>query len=257
MTKRKILKSKLRDRAKVFGAWTSIGDPQISEAFAHTGVDFIGIDIEHSSISFQQSQRIIAAAQAYGTCCLPRIPSHSMETIKRLMDSGADGVIVPMVETVGEVEKLIEWTKYPPVGKRSFGVNRAHDYGFGFDTYIKDWNESSTLIVQIESTKGIENLEAILKFDEIDAVMLGPFDLSGSLGIPGQVDHPKIQEAAQLMTELSRKYKKGCGTQVVDPQPENVHAAFEQGNTFVVLSSDIFLLWKWGERMKQLIKNEK
>ena len=130
--RRRQLKTALRSRKPVFAGWTSLGDPQISEVLTNAGFDFIGIDIEHSTTSFQQSQRIIAAAQAGGSLCLPRIASHSMEMIKRLLDSGADGIIVPMVENAVQVEKLVEWIKYPPVGKRSFGINRGQNYGFDF-----------------------------------------------------------------------------------------------------------------------------
>lgn len=252
--RRKRLKSKLRDRDKVFATWTSIGDPQITEAFSQIDHDFVGIDIEHGTISYQQCQRIIAASQAYGRCCLPRIDSHSMPMIKRLLDSGADGIIVPMVQEEAELEKLIEWTKYPPVGKRSFGVNRAHDYGYGFDDYTSSWNDSSSLVLQIESIQGVENVEKFLKYDEVDAVMVGPYDLSGSLGLPGQIDHAKVQEAASHVIEMAKKYGKGCGTQATDPDQSNVAQAFETGYTFCVLSSDIFLLWKWGEKMNHLLK---
>ncbi|MEQ1879238.1 MAG: aldolase/citrate lyase family protein [Bdellovibrionia bacterium] len=252
---RKKLKNKLRERKRTFAAWTSIGDAQITEAFAQMDVDFIGIDIEHGTISFEQCQRIIAASQAYGTCCLPRIDSHSMPMIKRLLDSGADGVIVPMVQTVEEVEKLIEWTKYPPKGKRSFGINRAQRYGWDFDTYTQQWNETSSLVLQIESIAGVENIERIMAFDEVDAVMVGPYDLSGSLGIPGQIDHPRVQEAAAHVISTAKAKGRGCGTQIVEPTPEAIETAFSRGYTFNVLSSDIFLLWKWGENIKQMIRN--
>ena len=117
----------------VFGAWTSLYHPSITEIFASTGVDFIGIDIEHSTISLGQTQRIIAAAHAGKTACLPRIASHNGEQIKRVLDSGADGIIVPNVATQAEVERLVEWCKYPPAGKRSYGVARAQGYGLKFD----------------------------------------------------------------------------------------------------------------------------
>ena len=104
--KRKVVKKKFRDCAKIFGAWTSIGHASISEIFTQVGVDFIGIDIEHSTISQEQSQRIIAAAQAGGALCLPRIASHNPEMARRLLDSGADGLIVPMVNSKEEVEEL-------------------------------------------------------------------------------------------------------------------------------------------------------
>lgn len=252
---RKNLKDDLRGRKNIFATWTSIGDPQITEALSQVKMSFVGIDIEHGTISYQQSQRIIAAAQANGRCCLPRIDSHSMPMIKRLLDSGADGIIVPMVETPEQVEKLIEWVKYPPLGKRSFGINRGQNYGHDFDRYIKSWNDESSLVIQIESIRGVENIEKLLAYDEVDAVMVGPYDLSGSLGIPGQLDHPKLVAAAEHVVSAAKRFGRGCGTQVVDPDAESLAQAKKKGYTFTVLSSDIFLLWKWAEKMNGLIEN--
>ena len=181
------LKKLLEERRKVFAAWTSFGHPSISEAFSRTGVDFVGIDLEHSTISLEQAQQIIAVCQGSGTLALPRIASHNMEMIKRLLESGADGIIAPMVSNSLEVEKLIGWCKYPPVGQRSYGVGRGQGYGFDYEKYTRSWNESSILIIQIESIQGIENVEKLLNFVEVDGAMIGPYDISGSMGVPGQL----------------------------------------------------------------------
>jgi 2-dehydro-3-deoxyglucarate aldolase len=256
-SKRWDLKAKLRNRQRVFAAWTSLAHPSITEVFSRTGVDFVGIDIEHSTISQEQSQRIIAACQANRTVCLPRVASHNMEMIKRLLDSGADGMIVPMVSTPEEVGQLISWCKYPPLGKRSFGIARAQGYGFDFSDYIKNWNDSSSLIVQIESVQGVETIEKILSYEEIDGAMIGPYDLSGSLAIPGQLDHPLVVEAGKKVIDACAKFGKACGTQIVEPDMRNMEDAFSAGYTFVVLASDIFILWKWAERIKNLIASVK
>ena len=253
-SKRRDLKDKLRNRQRVFAAWTSLAHPSITEIFARSGVDFVGIDIEHSTISQEQSQRIIAACQGNGTLCLPRVASHNMEMIKRLLDSGADGIIVPMVSTPEEVEKLILWCKYPPLGKRSFGIARGQGYGFDFDQYTKTWNESSSLIIQIESIQGVENIEKLLSYDDVDGAMIGPYDLSGSIGIPGQLDHPSVAGAAKKVIDSCAKFSKGCGTQIIEPDMKNIEAAFSEGYTFVVLASDVFILWKWAERIRDFIR---
>lgn len=249
------LKAKIRNRDMIFGGWTSIGHPSIAEIFARSGVNFIGIDIEHSTISQEQSQRIIAASQAGGIICLPRIASHNMEMIKRLLDSGADGIIAPMVSTPDEAEQLVSWCKYPPLGSRSYGIARAQGYGFDFAQYVKDWNDASIIIVQIESVRGVENIDNILSNPNIDGAMIGPYDLSGSLGIPGQLDHPLVQEASEKVILACKKHGKGCGTQVVKPDLANVASVFSAGYTFAVLASDIFALWTWSEQMGRLINS--
>ena len=248
------LREKLRTRVPVFGTWTSLGHPSITEVFTRTGADFVGIDIEHSTISQEQAQRIIAAAQAGGCACLPRVASHNGEQIRRVLDSGADGVIVPTVNSRAEVDRIIGWSKYPPIGGRSFGVSRAQGYGLDFSRYVEEWNSRSTVIVQIESITGVERAEEILGHPEVDGAMVGPYDISGSLRIPGQLSHPRVQEACARVIEACRKQGKACGTQLVEPDEENVSLALDQGYTFVVLSSDVFLLWKWAERMKEVRK---
>jgi 2-dehydro-3-deoxyglucarate aldolase len=246
------LKKRLRSRKTVFAGWTSFSHPGISEIFCRSEVDFIGIDIEHSTISQEQSQRIIAACHADNTLCLPRIASHNMEAIKRLLDSGADGIIVPMVNTVKEAKSIIEFCLYPPMGKRSFGIARAQGYGFDFKEYAGSWNKSGSIIVQIESVEGVENIDGILALDQIDGAMVGPYDLSGSLNIPGQLGHPKVLAACKKVIAACKKHGKSCGTQDIEPSTASIKQAINRGFTFVVLASDVFILWKWSQRMKQL-----
>lgn len=248
------LKNQLKDRRKVFAAWTSFGHPSICEVFSRSGVDFIGIDLEHSTISLERAQQVIAICHGSGTLALPRIASHNMEMIKRLLDSGADGIIAPLVSYPSEVENLISWCKYPPIGKRSYGVAPAQGYGFDFEEYTRSWNGSSILIIQIESIQGVENVEELLKFEEVDGVMIGPYDISGSIGVPGQLDHPDVNEACKRVISACKKAGKSCGTHLVEPSVNIVKDAFSDGYTFVVLASDVFVLWKWGANMKDLIE---
>lgn len=254
--RRQALKKKFRGRERIFGAWTSLSHPSITEIFSRIGVDFIGIDVEHSTINQEQSQRIIAASQGNRTLCLPRIASHNAEMTRRLLDSGADGIIVPNISTAEDVEAVIQWSKYPPIGKRGYGIARGQGYGFDFDEYTSKWNESSTLIIQIESIQAVKNIDKILFYDAIDGVMIGPYDISGSLGIPGQIEHSKVKDAATQVINACVRHSKACGTQVTDPNEKNIKEQFNAGYTFVVLASDIFLLWKWSARMKEIVDKQ-
>lgn len=252
MTAAATLKANLRRRVPVLGAWTSFGHPSITEIFARAGVDFIGIDLEHSTISLAEAQRIIAAAQAGGVVCLPRVASHNAQQIQRLLDAGADGVIVPNVSTRAQVERLVEWCKYPPVGARSYGVARAHGYGMDFDRYVATWNAQSVLIIQVESLQAVEAAEEFVAHEALDGVMVGPYDISGSMGIPGRLDHPRVTAACARVIEACRRHGKACGTHLIEPDEARVRAAFASGYTFVVLASDVFVLWEWAERMRRL-----
>jgi 2-dehydro-3-deoxyglucarate aldolase len=254
LAKRLALKEKLRRRAPVFGGCVSYPDPAITETFAKAGFDLIVIDMEHTTISLEEAKRIITSTQAEGACCLPRPVSHSNDIVKPLLEAGADGMFIQMVETPQQVRALIDGIKFPPVGRRSYGVNRAHGYGFDFQNYITDWNDSSVLILQIESITAVDNIDALLAFPEVDGVMIGPYDISGSLGVPGQTDHPKVREAGRRVIEAATAAGKSCCTQIANVTAERVRDAFDQGFTFVILGSDLFVLWKWAEDMQRLMR---
>lgn len=252
--KRATLKKRLRNRELLFAGWISYAHPSITETFARAGFDFIFIDMEHSTISIEQGQRIIAASQSEGVPCIPRPVSHSNDYIKPLLESGADGLLIQMVETTQQVQALISDIKYPPTGRRTYGVNRAQAYGFDFDEYIQNWNETSTFMLQIESIKAVENIEKLINFDEVDGVMIGPLDIAGSLGVPGQTTHPKVIEASRRVINACERYGKSCGTQVADVNHATVKALFELGYNYAILGSDLFALWRWAAQMKDMIK---
>lgn len=253
--KRAELKNKMRNRERMFAGWVSYSHPSITETFARAGFDFIAIDMEHATISLAEAQRIIAASQSEGVPCIPRPVSHSDDYLKPLMESGSDGMLVQMVNTPEQVENLIKLLKYPPVGRRTYGVNRAQAYGFDFDQYIHSWNDTSTFMIQVESIEAVENIEKLLAFDEIDGVMVGPYDISGSLGVPGQTSHPLVIEASKKVIAACEKFGKSCGTQVSDTTPESVQALFDLGYTYAIMGSDLFVLWKWAEKMKGIINS--
>lgn len=254
---KKVLKKALRSRKQLFGAWVSYSEPSITETFAKAGFDFLAIDMEHSTITMPEAKGIITASQFYDVPCIPRPVSHSNDFIKPLLEFGADGMLIQMVNNSDDVEKLIKNIKYPPVGNRSYGVNRAQGYGFDFDSYINDWNNNSIFMIQVESINAVENIESILSHDEIDAVMIGPYDISGSLGVPGQLNHPDVINASKKVIKACEKYGKSCGTQLNDPNLKNIDALFELGYTFAILGSDLFILWKWAEAMKEVMTNFK
>ncbi len=251
------LKNKLRRRERMFAGWVSYAHPSIAETFARANFDFMFIDMEHSTITVEQGQRIIAASQYEGVPCLPRPVSHNNDYLKPLLESGADGLLIQMVETAEQVDSLIRDIKYPPLGRRTYGVNRAQGYGFDFNEYIESWNQSSVFMLQVESVKGVENIEELLKFDEVDGVMVGPLDIAGSLGVPGQTNHPLVIEASKKVIGACKRYGKSCGTQVADVNAERVEALFDLGYTYAILGSDLFVLWKWAEDMRGLMEENR
>ena len=252
--RRALLKQKLRNRERLFAGWISYSHPSITETFASADFDVIFIDMEHSTISIEQGQRIIAACHGDNVPCVPRPVSHSNDYIKPLLESGADGMLIQMVETPEQVEQLVSFIKYPPVGRRTYGVNRAHAYGLEFDDYINSWNQTSVFLLQIESALGVKNIDQLLAYDEVDGVMIGPLDLAGSLGVPGQTKHPLVLEASQQVIEACKRYGKSCGTQVADANSAEIESLFSLGHTYAILGSDLFVLTKWASDMRTLIQ---
>lgn len=254
---RKALKQKFANREKTFGGWISYREPAIAETFAKAGFDFIAIDMEHTTISIDDANRIITSIQSEGGICIPRQVSHNNDYMKPMLEAGADGIMIPMVNTVDEANTILTNFKFPPLGRRSFGVNRAHGYGFDFEKYITTWNDSGLFVIQIESITAVENIDALLTIDGLDAVMIGPYDISGSLDVPGETNHPRVREAGRKVVDACEKAGISCMTQVADVTPDAVQDAFDQGYTSVVMGSDLFILWKWAEAMRSIMENHR
>ncbi len=248
------LKSRLRSRERLFAGWVSYSNPSITETFAQAGFDFIVIDMEHSTIDQEQAQRIIAASQSENVPCLPRPVSHSNDHLKPLLESGADGAMFPMVESAAAVSQLCADFYYAPKGRRSYGVSRAQAYGLKNDQYFSSWNSQGVLMVQIESIEGVDNVEEILANDDVDGVMIGPMDLSGSLGVPGQTQHPDVLAASRRVIEACEKAGVSCGTQISDPDAASVERLFAMGHTYAILGSDLFSLTNWTRSMMSLME---
>jgi 2-keto-3-deoxy-L-rhamnonate aldolase RhmA len=222
-----------------------------------TNTDFIGVDVEHSATSFEQIQNIIISAQSSNVPCLPRIATHDNESIKRILDLGADGIIVPNVDTVDQINQIVKWMKYPPLGRRGYGIARAQGYGHNFDKYINNWNKKSILVIQIESIEAVNNIESLVSHNEVDGVMIGPYDISGSLGVPGKLFDPKVKKSCLKVLNACKKYKKSCGIQDSNPSDKSIKGFLKEGYSFIILSSDIFTLWKWTENINVILNKLK
>ena len=179
------IKKKIRRNELTLGSWITIGHPVVAEIMAESGFDWLTIDLEHSAIDISHMQVIFQAIRGTEAIPLVRVGENNASLIKRAMDAGAYGVIVPMVNTRDSAERAVSAVKYPPMGTRGVGLSRAQGYGYEFDDYKESINENSIVIAQIEHIQAIENLEEILNVPGIDASIIGPYDLSGSLGYPG------------------------------------------------------------------------
>jgi 2-keto-3-deoxy-L-rhamnonate aldolase RhmA len=184
---------RLRDGELLIGTLLSLPSPEIAEMLAGMGFDWLFIDAEHGAFNPQQTQTMLQAASPCP--CVIRVPSSDEIWIKKALDIGADGIIVPQVNTAKQAEKIVKCCKYSPEGTRGVGIGRAHKYGIEFEDYIRNANQQTAVILQAESQDAIDNIEAIVKVKGIDAILIGPYDLSASLGKIGEVTDPVVQGA--------------------------------------------------------------
>ena len=236
------LKYKLQTNTLTIGSWITLGHPAIAEIMANSGFDWLTIDMEHSAITLHEAQQLIQIIDLLGCVPLVRVGSNDPNLIKRVMDAGSHGVIVPMVNSAKDAEAAVKAVKYPPVGTRGVGLARAQGYGVDFENY-KDWAEKdSIVIVQIEHIDAVDNIEEILLTDGVDAFIIGPYDLSGSLGIPGEFNDPKVIEALERVKEGAKKTNMISGFHVVPPEPNQLKYKIDEGYRFLAYSLDTLFL---------------
>lgn len=242
------LKRKLRNREVTVGSWLSLGGAAVAEIMARAGYEWLTVDLEHSPISLREAEEMFRAIELCGASPLVRLSANDPVQIKRVMDAGAQGIIVPMVNSVLEAQRAVESVYYPPRGRRGVGLARAQAYGPGFEDYQAILPEEAVVVVQIEHIQAVENLADILAVDGVDAFIVGPYDLSGSLGVPGQFGHPLVREALEEVARVGRTSKAVPGYHVVPPRPELVREKIDQGYSFIAYSVDFMLL---GETARQ------
>jgi 2-keto-3-deoxy-L-rhamnonate aldolase RhmA len=178
----------------LIGTLLTVASPEVAEALALLGFDWIFIDLEHGSLSIKDAQTATQAV-ANRSHTLVRVPDGTLENIKRVLDTGCSGIIVPMVSSEAYARKIVGLSKYPPLGARSVGLGRAQGYGLRFAEYISSANDQTAVVIQIEHRDAIASVDQIVSVPGIDAVFVGPYDLSNSMGLVGQVSHPDVVAA--------------------------------------------------------------
>jgi len=228
----------LLERQVTLGSWVQIGHPVSAEVFARAGFDWVCVDLEHGVIDLESTADIFRAMSGFDCVPVARLPLNDPIWIRRVLDTGARGLIIPMVKTAAEAEAAIREAKYPPRGTRGFGYSRANLYGADFDSYIASANDEIAMVMQIEHKDAIANLDAILQVEGVDGVFIGPLDLSGSMGITGQLDHPQMVAALDSYRSVCRLHKKAAGMHIIRPNEENVRRALGRGYTMLALGLD-------------------
>ena len=224
------------------GSWIQLGHPAVAEIMASAGFDWLAIDLEHSTITLREAEDLIRVIDLKGVVPLVRLASNNAEQIKRIMDAGAHGVIVPMVKSRDEAHAAVRAVKYPPQGERSIGLARAQGYGVDFARYFEWQRDQSLVVVQIEHIDAVDNLESILTVPGVDAYIVGPYDLSGSIGVPGEFQASQFIEAMAQIRSVSEKLRVPGGVHIVEPDPQALKQCIDEGNRFIAYGVDTRML---------------
>jgi 2-dehydro-3-deoxyglucarate aldolase len=248
------LKQKLKNNNLTIGSWITIGHHSIIEIMSSAGFDWLTIDLEHSAIELTEAQNLIAHIQANGMEALVRVGKNEEVIIKRVLDAGANGIIVPMVNSKSDAIKAVRYVKYPPHGKRGVGLARAQKYGIGFEEYKKKLEDEIVIIAQVEHIDSVNNLEEILGVKGIDGVIIGPYDLSGSMGKPGRFNDDDVKTAIKGVESVCKKLNKPLGFHVIPPDNKELNKKILDGYTFLAFSLDFLFL---GEKARLEMSNIK
>lgn len=231
-------RDRLLRREPLIGTLVSLSSPELAEIASDAGFDWLFIDMEHGAIGPAEALRL---AQAVRPPCaaIIRVPENSETAVKKALDTGAAGLIFPRVNSPEEAARAVHWSKYPPEGGRSVGFSRANQYGLRFQENVERANSETALIAQIEHIDGVRRIDGILGVTGIDAVFIGPYDLSASLGKPGRIQDADVREAVRTVREAcaSRKIPAGIFAQEV----QGARQALEEGYTLVCAGLDIVI----------------
>lgn len=232
------LKTKIRNNTLTIGSWITIGSSENAEIMGQFDFQWLTVDMEHSAMTMRDIQDLVRTVQSMNKPALVRVEENNSNTIKRVMDTGADGVIVPMIKTKEDAQKAVAAVKYPPQGTRGVGLTRAQGYGFKFDDYKEKLANESVVIAIIEHVDAVKNLEDILSVEGIDASMIGPYDLSGSLGYPGETEREEVRSLVRQYVETCQKMNKPAGYHVVPADADLLNQKIEEGFQFMAFSTD-------------------
>jgi len=232
-------RQRLRGEETLIGTIVSLASPEVAELLSSLGYDWLFVDMEHGPLGTMEAQRVLQATSAQCSAVV-RVPANGEVWIKRALDLGCDGIIVPAVNSAEDARQAVRWARYPPLGARGVGIGRAHGYGMRFAEYVARANEDVAVIVQAEHRDAVADIEAIVRVPGVDAVLIGPYDLSGSLGKPGQVDDPEVW----AHIERVRTACQGAGMPlgVFGASADAVRPFIAQGYTLIAVGLDTLFL---------------
>lgn len=237
------IREKLSSGGHSIGSWIQIPHPSIAEIMGQAGYDWVAVDMEHGAVSAHQLPDLYRALELGGTLPLARLAQGHSKDCKQVLDAGAGGVIVPMVESSGELLRVRDAICWPPAGKRGVAFSRANLFGKHFDSYIEE-AQQPLLVAMIEHVNAVKNLDSILQVEGLDAILIGPYDLSASMGLTARFNEV---EFVSVMEDINNRAKKAgipSGIHVVAPSVDELNGKLSEGYRFIAYSIDSVFLSK-------------
>lgn len=218
-----------------------IPHPSIAEIMGQAGYDWVAIDLEHGSIGVHQLPDLFRALELGGTLPLARVARAHPKDCKQALDAGACGVIVPMIESARQLLEVRDACRWPPAGTRGVGFSRANLFGKHFEAYREE-AQAPLLVAMIEHISAVGALEQILGVNGLDAILIGPYDLSASMGLTAQFDHPDFCKTMDLIGDLANAMSMPAGVHVVEPSHDQLRKRLDEGYRFIAYSIDAVML---------------
>lgn len=235
------VKARLRAGDVTIGAWLTTSSDEVAEIMASLGFDWLAVDMEHGSAGIDRAAAAFRAAERWGVAPMTRLPSADPYLARRLLDCGAVGVIVPVVEDAQAFAAFAAHLRYPPKGgRRGVGLSRCNAWGDRFQDYLTAFEP--LLVPQIETVRGVQAAAAIAALPEVDALFLGPYDLSASLGSAGDFTTTAFQAAVAEVRAACARHGKAAGIHQVSPDPAELQARINEGNRFIAYGTDALAL---------------
>lgn len=249
------LRARLARGEATIGTWLQFPSPGVAETMARAGYDWVTADLEHASFGMAALPDIFRAVECGGALPFARLPEASKVWIKAALEAGAQGLIFPMIETAGQLAEAVDLATYPgqdtwrPSGDvaaayRGVGFCRANDFGKNFDSYRADIAPNVFIVAQIEHIRAVRNIDAILDHKRLDAIMVGPYDLSGSMGITGDFANDDFREAMDTIASACRRHNVIMGCHVVTPDTKALGEEIRRGSQFIAYGIDTVFLWR-------------
>jgi 2-dehydro-3-deoxyglucarate aldolase len=248
MTKAGAIRAKMKTGASI-GSWMQLPSPEAAELMGRAGYDWVAVDMEHGLFTRTGLADVCRAIELGGGVPFARVAEASKNEIKGALEAGAQGLIFPMIESRAQLDDAVSWALYPDQGgSRGVGFCRANLYGKNLADYREGAARDMILAAQIEHIRALEELPQILAHPRLDAIMVGPYDLSGSMGLTGRFDHPDFIAAMQHIQDACIRHGANMGVHVVEPNPAELAERVKQGYRFIAYGIDAVFLWRSAQR---------